>query len=105
MKIWLLGSSDPSIDINAIAKSNALRDVSAAQARGGARGGGERAAGVGAGAGGGGGLMMGVSVARWRAYMESYVLHHATELVSDEVRGKMGKVYLNRCVYLPYPSQ
>ena len=38
----------------------------------------------------------GVKVAKWRAYMESYVFVHPTELVGENVRGRMRRVFLNR---------
>ncbi|KAH8111834.1 hypothetical protein DFH11DRAFT_551441 [Phellopilus nigrolimitatus] len=42
----------------------------------------------------------GLAAARWRAYAESYVLAHPTELVDEErVRARMRRPFLARCVY------
>jgi len=66
MRVWLLGPEDPSIDIDISSGQKVAKD---------ARGG---------------------EVARWRAYMESYVLQHPTELVSEGMRGRMQRTYLSR---------
>ena len=86
MRIWLLGPEDPSIDIemsptnlsSSPSPSSASRDQKAIKAA-------ARTTGRGA------------EVARWRSYMESYVLQHPTELVSENLRGRMQRTYLNRC--------
>ena len=86
LKIWLLGTEDSSIDIECVRKAEGTPSSSNAPDSG-------RNAANGQPAKGGG-----MDVARWRAYMESYVLHHPTELVGDGVRGGMQRTYLSRCV-------
>jgi hypothetical protein len=76
MRIWLLGCADASIDVQAVVPGSTLATMSAKK--------GEairRAA---------------AKVARWRTYAESYVLQHATELVSERVRAQMRRPFLQR---------
>lgn len=115
MQIWLLGSEDPSIDIDSVfsssvpgrgpSSSTKSKKVDAGNDNGNGKAVSDKANGstnatdgkkVGDIASTNGG-----AVARWRAYMESYVLHHPTELVSEDMRGNMQKTFLNRCVVVP----
>lgn len=82
MRIWLLGAEDPSFDVGLLARAGtpAGPRPSAADA-----------------------LYlnnawMSIAAGRWRTYMESYILSSPTELVSERVRGRMRRPFLNRWV-------
>lgn len=87
MKMWLLGSADPSADINSLSH---LRDSETGDANRLVR------------------FPKGTAVARWRAYMESYVLSSPTELVDEQLKGRLRRTFLARCVklqnFIIYPS-
>ena len=76
MRIWLLGSADASIDVQAIVPSTTLASMSTKK-----REATRRAA---------------SKVAKWRTYAESYVLQHSTELVDEQVRAQMHRTFLQR---------
>lgn len=84
MRIWLLGPEDPSIDVDFGVSGSSSSSLSSEQRKGAPS------------------STRGAEVARWRAYMESYVLQHPTELVSEGLRGRMQKTYLNRCETFPF---
>ena len=83
MKIWLLGSSDPSADINSVSQPSNSKILSEN---------GEEHRPV--------RNTRCMTVARWRAYMESYVLSSPTELVdlNGHLKGKLQRTFLNRYV-------
>lgn len=86
MKMWLLGSADPSADINSLSH---LRDSETGDAHRLVR------------------FPKGTAVARWRAYMESYVLSSPTELVDEQLKGRLRRTFLARYVRFKtfiYPS-
>lgn len=86
MKMWLLGSADPSADINSLSH---LRDSETGDVHRLVR------------------FPKGTAVARWRAYMESYVLSSPTELVDEQLKGRLRRTFLARYVRFKtfiYPS-